>query len=510
MADIITDAIVSQMADALPSPKIGGVELRRMRFSERWKSTFGPSLDSFGSHGSKSRMSTGDVSNPIRSNSQLSQLSEITDDADSDVPPSKLLQLFQYTSRKYPFLFIVSLSTPLSIATFIMMLLVDFGKPTDKGYLYASIFSFLLPVLYVYVMDRFLTSVLHISSKNSRSVGMSATAGVGVFAMHFASGETWGYPAPLSLVCFFTVAVTVEIVWWIAMFFRAKNQGKGEKSMKILMVLGFGIFLIMGWSFATVTMMVFNKSGVVVQSLIVCGLAIWKAIMTQIVKLFSLLTHLHGERFEVLDVVVGSITVHWFWTLFTDIAFAAVESWWTYVVYLVVDFGGALIFLYQSTEMYQNAKWVKVPGRMFPKRVSLSATDDAVEKNYGRLFNMTTFALIQFGELSFALYTLLLFICMRYGPNASYSAVGPERVNDADFMHLVEFLLIMICSEGLVLGLFTTIGHRQIGFNPLPHLGDYFSEPKNCMLIFFLPVLLHLPCISLLLEHSGMKMSLGD
>ena len=46
-----------------------------------------------------------------------------------------------------------------------------------------------------------------------------------------------------------------------------------------------------------------------------------------------------------------------------------------------------------------------------------------------KLFNMSCFLLIQLGECLYAIYSILLFMVCRYGPNGSNSSLGRERLS---------------------------------------------------------------------------------
>jgi len=79
------------------------------------------------------------------------------------------------------------------------------------------------------------------------------------------------------------------------------------------------------------------------------------------VKYLSLLVSQHGERFECLDVASITVCVHWFWTLFSNLAFAQVEEWWTMCLYLFLDLLSTMSFLVLCTERFAGLELVRLP-----------------------------------------------------------------------------------------------------------------------------------------------------
>ena len=173
---------------------------------------------------------------------------------------------------------------------------------------------------------------------------------------------------------------------------------------KKLWVMIFALTLFIGWSLATFTLKIFNKMDIGLQTLVMASLGTWKAAIFELVKFYSLSTEWHGEKYEVMLVATVCVMVHWFWTLFTTLAFAAVESWWTFVTYIAIDMGVALLFVYRTADHHQDFTWARVEGKLLPQRVKIDvplekASSFRLDKNYDILFNATCFFFIQQGEV---------------------------------------------------------------------------------------------------------------
>ena len=73
-----------------------------------------------------------------------------------------------------------------------------------------------------------------------------------------------------------------------------------------------------------------------------------------------------------------------------------------------------------------------------------ATSENLASRRYAVLYNSFSFLLISYGEITFALHTLLLFLCCRYGPNAEYTAVAPNKLDEDRFQRLMHFLYAII------------------------------------------------------------------
>ena len=220
----------------------------------------------------------------------------------------------------------------------------------------------------------------------------------------------------------------------------------------------------------------------------------------------------HGEKYEVMLVSFWAISVHWFWTLFTNLAFAAVESWLTFVAYLVIDLTAAFAFMYQCSDHYQKKnRSLEFPsGSWIPRLVVLedsTSSYSSLDRSYDVLFNCWCFVLIQFGELTFAVYTILLFTCCHLGPNSLHSPLG--RISEGDFINLLGFLMVIIFTEVLCACVFLRrfSVKRFFKFDPRPYIGDFLMQQWPLLVVT--PVILHFPCLMFMFDHSGMGYDVG-
>jgi len=125
--------------------------------------------------------------------------------------------------------------------------------------------------------------------------------GLFTFFVVYISAATWGFPVKFSLCYFFFIACVIVLTMYGGMALKARSQGKFSKYHKILMACMLCVCLLVGWTFATLVLRTFNKSSVVVQSLIVSGLGIWKCIVMQFIKICSKMVKHSGERYAAIE-----------------------------------------------------------------------------------------------------------------------------------------------------------------------------------------------------------------
>ena len=208
------------------------------------------------------------------------------------------------------------------------------------------------------------------------------------------------------------------------------------------------------------------------------------------------------------------VSVQWFWIVFSNVAFAAVESTVTFVVYLVIDMGTAGWFMWQCSDYCQSYKLVKTGIKWgtrlnWEKKTEEESAEMDLDKRFDVLFNFTMYALIQFGELTFAVIASVLFAVLRYGPNSDYSPLGESRLSEDNYVRLQTFFAVVIASE-----LFTTVltmvwGVRKLGIDPRPGIGHWMGV-HGIVFLFVIPLVLVLPMLGLLFDHSAMGFTVGE
>ncbi|GMH55323.1 hypothetical protein TL16_g03662 [Triparma laevis f. inornata] len=403
--------------------------------------------------------------------------------------------------------------TPLSVVC-LLIALIPFGDPADgfsKNLSFGIVFTLFLPLVYSSNLDWFITHNMKIKFTWRRNIGFAGITCVLTFLLNLIMGLNGKYPLEYSFVYFFVVVCTVLLIWALFSFWESKKRKKEKRNFKSRWVFIFTVFLLLGWGFAALTMKYFNNANMFVQTFIMSALAVWKCTVAQSIKLYSLMTKQHGEKYELMLVSFVCISIHWFWTLFTNLAFAAVESWLTFTVYLLLDIIAASVFIYQCSDHYQTRQLKRSEGSWFPRFVKIESVGEedekeTLDKSYDVLFNCCCFILIQFGELTFAAYTLLLFLCCRYGPNADHSPLG--RLEQHDFMNLIYFLIVMLLTELFCAVLCLRVSVRRFfTFDPRPYIGDFVRE--KWYLFVFTPVMLHFPCLTFMFDHSGMGFTVG-
>ncbi len=55
----------------------------------------------------------------------------------------------------------------------------------------------------------------------------------------------------------------------------------------------------------------------------------------------------------------------------------------------------------------------------------------------------------QSGEISAALFVFVLFCAIRYGPNARFTALSPDRLGEEEFWNVQSYLLIIFFCESI-------------------------------------------------------------
>jgi hypothetical protein len=328
----------------------------------------------------------------------------------------------------------------------------------------------------------------------------------------------------------------VFIGWNLKTLRSAQLQGKDKESKvrKTKIYLCFLVLLFIGWGFAGGALIVFKKTGVLGQSFIAAFLGVWKGfVSTACEKMILKYGGGSSKKFELLEVAFASVIVHWFWTLFAGIAFASVESPVTFAVYLIVDLCTAAFYMVQCSQRSSASVETDDEDQLLPtqknvskysiikkfpflqrtvaageKRIITPTIRDDEEHYIKVLYNSSIFVFVQFGEMSFAVYTLCLFYCCRYGPNSEFTPVGSSVLSDDGFSNLETFLQVAILSEVICTTIALSFASRYLEFNPLEHMGEFIG--KRYMVFVVLPFMLHLPLLSLLFDQAGMEVVVGD
>ena len=361
---------------------------------------------------------------------------------------------------------------PLSVLS-LLLLAIPFGESEDPKTMnhitWLFLYDFCLPVGYSAYINYVIIHHTHISHSGFVYV-FPLLSGSLTFCMVCLSGYYYGFPVKYSLCYFFGSVCLVTGVLYGAMAMRARTQRKEKKLFRIIVAICTIVSLGLGWTFATIVLKLFNGSSVFLQSVIVSALSIWKFICMQGIKIASKMVDYSGQKYELLFVALSSIFVHWFWTIFTDIAFASVESVWTFIIYLVVDMGTGLLFILQTSETFLTAdfrNWEPYvendsgpfQGWIFRKVLKKKPTikkvkdlteDEKLVYHLDTLFNSVCFFFVQMGECMYAIYTTILFLVCRFGPNSQNSALSTERISDKGFEAILTYLLIIVLSEVLV------------------------------------------------------------
>ena len=144
------------------------------------------------------------------------------------------------------------------------------------------------------------------------------------------------------------------------------------------------------------------------------------------------------------------------------------------------------------------------------KKLAVLTKEEKRALHLETLFNTTCFFFIQVGECMFAVYTTLLFVVVRFGPNSDHSSLSKSRVTEDGFKMILTFLCIIVINEFLVMLVAMKYMSKvsRNALDPRPFLGDFARE--NTYFLFFVPVLLNFPCSMLLLDHSGMDLEIGE
>ena len=447
---------------------------------------------------------------------------------------------------------------------FVLILsLIPYSSPSsgvNGNLLYQSIFNGFLPFIYTFSIEFMFCRWFHAKHRNYRLWGQSIISSTITFSVTYAVAKKFGYPVRLSLIYFFSTCVLCNSVFFYFSMRRARQQGKEGKVFKMKWSIVMSVSLLIGWLFAVYALQVFKNANPWLQSLIAAALAVWKSLITATVKYISLLVSKHGDRFECLDIAMICAAVHWFWTLYSNVAFCQVEEWWTMALYILLDLASALGFLLVCTDRFARYEVVKVSARcrfgvrsttqkaptrlifitdhlfhpqiippaplertqsrlslsnlkMYIPKFSLIQTDftptpeNIASRRYQLLYNTFTFLLVAYGEITFAIYTLLLFICCRNGSNKEYTPVGIGNLPDEKFRQVCYFLYAMISVELATFTAFLWIGPRYLKLDITVYAGEFVK--KNWMMLALMPLVLHLPLVTLMFEHSGMGFSIG-
>ena len=245
----------------------------------------------------------------------------------------------------------------------LLISLIPFNPPSlgvDGNLVYQFIFNAFLPFTYTFTIEVLFCKWFKAKLRPCRLWGQCLFSAALNFTITYLAAKGFGYPLRLSLICFFSTCVFTNSIVFYFSFKRAKDQGKEGKSFKMKWAIFMSISLLIGWLFAVYALQVFKDANPWLQSLIVAGIAVWKTAVTAVVKYISLLVSKHGDRFECLDIAFICVAVHWFWTLYSNVAFCQVEEWWTMALYIILDLVSALGFLLLCTDRFLGYEIVRV------------------------------------------------------------------------------------------------------------------------------------------------------
>jgi hypothetical protein len=412
-------------------------------------------------------------------------------------------------------------------STFVILLsLVPLGDPNDgvdRNATYVIIYFGILPMMYTFlILEAWhfkIEAFTEVFSKERQRwttaahLGFAFVVGCCSSSVCFSLAKTsLGFPLKYSFLYSFLVIFVMFTGLYSGRALRAWHQADMLKLAKFGFMLLTIVCLAIGWTFAALAMRFFNSSGVVVQTSIIVGIAIWRGLVSSkyIRKAFSA-THLHGAKFDLMIVAWTCVSVQWFWTLFTDIAFASVESPLSFVAYFAVDVFSALVYVFKCSQFYQRTIWKRSEDEWFPRPHKIPTEhidrDFILNMHYDILFNFTCFVLVQFGELAFASYVFVLFLTLRHGPNAAYTPLDPAILSQDEFWHVQTFLAVVIVCELATSIATTKLAIHFLRFDPRRNLGVFLAN--NIISFIVMPILLHFPVLALIFTHSGMGFAVG-
>jgi len=96
--------------------------------------------------------------------------------------------------------------------------------------------------------------------------------------------------------------------------------------------------------------------------------------------------------------------------------------------------------------------------------------------------------MVQFGELSFAIYVFTLFHALRHGPNSAYTPLDPGLLSEREFWNVQTFLLIVIVGELLSTLVIMRLAIRNFVFDPRENIGEvYLFTIVVAVVVTFIP-----------------------
>ena len=382
------------------------------------------------------------------------------------------------------------------------------------------VFNFFIPCMYCFGCLYLQHTILELSYKSFFSVPGNVLqpllCGLLTFGLTFCVSHFTGtFPIRFCFLYVFGVLVVTSLL-----FYGRKTHSKSKSSdnsnirtqqlFKLKMSIAAVVLLLVGWSFAVMFLQVFNAVSPLYQALILCAISVWKALLGYYLKIVCGYAHAkRGITFDVHKIALCVSSVSWFWTVFTNIAFAGVTENSVFGAYFVVELVVALEAVRNSSEhescLKSEGKWrcsccycccastagglasadgasasASPPGgggAPTPSPSSLRAARESKHLDAIRTVSVTAFGL--FGDLAFSSYALLLFLCCRYGPNGSYTPVSALVFSDAHFRNLVLFMSIIVVRQGIVAMVANRFGMKWRNFDPKENLVRRVKHPKT-------------------------------
>ena len=312
MADLISEAVITSLFEKKLEDSGNKHTLNKKPSTLLWASSYGPTHQN----------SSGFL--------ELTETNAITVEVgDNDADPKTKWWW------KYGTIVLAVCTIPLQVLS-LLLLFIDYGDPHSVSYMWMLVYNLILPLAYAAFFHISFVTSLGIKVNKYVMFAFPVASSLATFTSTWMRGEGGGWPVNLSIVNFFASFCFVGCLCYSICGFLGRKKDS-ERNWSLLLAVLFIIALFCGWSFACLTLRYFNSSTIFMQSVIVSLLGIWKTIVIQFIKAMTRKTNLLGKQFELLWVAFACVFVHWFWTAFTNIAFAAVESWWTFGIYLVVD-----------------------------------------------------------------------------------------------------------------------------------------------------------------------------
>jgi len=345
MADLIADALVSSALPSLPYDVAEDTESADkiktlIKFSQRWKHSYGPSLsDKHFQTAPTSGLFTDEV-NPLQVGGGGGDGGH-GDDAGAGeghaclacgvcgvcgvcvlclshvhtTPPSvtQVVRTLGFSHgltwewwAKYGFYLIYAAPIPASVLV-MGVTTIPLAPPSAglmANWVWLLVYVFINPLIYyvVYMWVMVFMSELDVTSEGSspsRQVFVegcvSATLNT---VVQMTVGATHGFPIPHSFYYTLASIVIVQEVKWARFRSRMLREGRQTEASKFVYMMFFTLTLGMGWSLAAVLLRSFNMAHVAWQTVLMAVVALWKGVVSTSIKNFSLLVELHEHKYE--------------------------------------------------------------------------------------------------------------------------------------------------------------------------------------------------------------------